>query len=239
VPSYTVGYIDVYRNGVRLVSTDFTATTGTTVVLNNACTVGDAVVTESFYVSSVLNAIPATAGAVAGSYLAGGAVTLTTQVTGILPVANGGTGLSAGGPAFSAYRGSSNQNVSTGTWTKAQLNTEDFDTASAFDSTTNYRFTPLIAGYYQINGSISPDSTSAFGNGVQAAIYKNGTLYRVGSSYNISATLASTPTVTTVVYLNGSTDYVELYGYFVGGSGMQFATTNNSTSLSGCLVRAA
>jgi len=57
VPSYTVGYIDVYRNGVRLVSTDFVATTGTTVVLNNACTVGDAVVTESFLVSSVLNAI--------------------------------------------------------------------------------------------------------------------------------------------------------------------------------------
>jgi len=69
VPSYTVGYIDVYRNGVRLVSTDFTATTGTTVVLNNACTVGDSVVTESFYVSSVLNAIPATAGSVSDSYI--------------------------------------------------------------------------------------------------------------------------------------------------------------------------
>jgi hypothetical protein len=69
VPSYTVGYIDVYRNGVRLVSTDFTATTGTTVVLNNACTSGDSVVTESFYVSSVLNAIPATAGSVSDSYI--------------------------------------------------------------------------------------------------------------------------------------------------------------------------
>jgi hypothetical protein len=69
VPSYTVGYIDVYRNGVRLVSTDFTATTGTTVVLANACTVGDAVVTESFLVSSVLNAIPATAGSVSDSYI--------------------------------------------------------------------------------------------------------------------------------------------------------------------------
>ena len=69
VPSYTVGYIDVYRNGVRLVSTDYTATTGTTVVLNNACTVGDSVVTESFLVSSVLNAIPATAGSVSDSYI--------------------------------------------------------------------------------------------------------------------------------------------------------------------------
>ena len=69
VPSYTVGYIDVYRNGVRLVSTDYTATTGTTVVLNNACTVGDSVVTESFLVSSVLNAIPASAGSVSDSYI--------------------------------------------------------------------------------------------------------------------------------------------------------------------------
>jgi len=85
VPSYTVGYIDVYRNGVRLVSTDYTATTGTTVVLANACTVGDAVVTESFLVSSVLNAIPATAGAIS--------LTSATYLSGILPVAYGGTGL--------------------------------------------------------------------------------------------------------------------------------------------------
>ena len=87
VPSYTVGYIDVYRNGVRLVNngTDFVATTGTTVVLNNACTVGDSVVTESFLVSSVLNAIPATAGAVS--------LTSATYLSGILPVAYGGTGV--------------------------------------------------------------------------------------------------------------------------------------------------
>ena len=91
VPSYTVGYIDVYRNGVRLVSTDFTATTGTTVVLANACTSGDAVVTESFYVSSVLNAIPATAGSVAASYLAGGAARSNWGAGGVLQVVQGTT----------------------------------------------------------------------------------------------------------------------------------------------------
>ena len=69
IPSYTVGYVDVYRNGVYLPSADYTATTGTTVVLTNACTVGDSVVTISFYVSSVLNAIPATAGSVSDSYI--------------------------------------------------------------------------------------------------------------------------------------------------------------------------
>jgi hypothetical protein len=71
----------VYRNGVRLVSTDYTATTGTTVVLNNACTVGDAVVTESFYVSSVLNAIPATANSVARTYMPVGSVLQVVSTT--------------------------------------------------------------------------------------------------------------------------------------------------------------
>ena len=82
VPSYTVGYIDVYRNGVRLGSADYTATSGTTVVLANACTVGDLVVTESFYVSSVLNAIPATAGSVGTSYLVDGSVTAAKLASG-------------------------------------------------------------------------------------------------------------------------------------------------------------
>jgi len=75
VPSYTVGYIDVYRNGVLLGSADYTATSGTTVVLNNGCTAGDLVETISFFVSSVLNAIPAVANAVTTSYINNGAVT--------------------------------------------------------------------------------------------------------------------------------------------------------------------
>ena len=74
-PSYTVGYINVYRNGVRLNSADYTATNGTTVVLTSGATAGDTVTTESFYVSSVLNAIPAVAGAVTDTYINSGAVT--------------------------------------------------------------------------------------------------------------------------------------------------------------------
>ena len=81
-PSYTVGFINVYRNGVLLGSADFTATTGTTVVLAVGALVGDLVTTESFYVSSVLNAIPATAGAVNSTYIANGAVGSTQIATG-------------------------------------------------------------------------------------------------------------------------------------------------------------
>lgn len=60
VPSYTMGYINVYRNGARLGAADFTATSGVTVVLASGASAGDLVTTESFYVSSVLNAIPGT-----------------------------------------------------------------------------------------------------------------------------------------------------------------------------------
>ena len=71
VPSYTVGFIDVYRNGVLLGSADYTATSGTTVVLASACLAGEFVEVISFQVSSVLNAIPATTGAVNSGYIAG------------------------------------------------------------------------------------------------------------------------------------------------------------------------
>ena len=73
--SYTVGFIDVYRNGTRLGAADFTATNGTTVVLATGASSGDLVTTESFLVSSVVNAIPATTGAVISSYLLDGSVT--------------------------------------------------------------------------------------------------------------------------------------------------------------------
>jgi hypothetical protein len=56
-------------------SADYTASNGTTVVLATGATAGDLITTESFYVSSVLNAIPATAGAVTNAYLQSGAVT--------------------------------------------------------------------------------------------------------------------------------------------------------------------
>jgi hypothetical protein len=72
VPSYTVGFIDVYRNGALLGSADFTATNGTTVVLANPASSGDLVETISFFVSSVLNAIPNTAGSVISSNIQSG-----------------------------------------------------------------------------------------------------------------------------------------------------------------------
>jgi hypothetical protein len=77
------------------------------------------------------------------------------------------------GPAFSAYQ-SSGQVIGASVATKIQFQTEVFDTAAAFDSTTNYRFTPLVAGYYQATGGIY---FGAGAQGNQLYIYKNGSNY--------------------------------------------------------------
>jgi hypothetical protein len=81
-PSYTVGFINVYRNGVLLGSADYTASNGTTVVLATGATAGDLVTVESFQISSVANAIQNTAGSVSGTNIATGAVTPAKLSTG-------------------------------------------------------------------------------------------------------------------------------------------------------------
>ncbi len=82
-PSYTVGYINVYRNGVLLGSADYTATNGTTVVLATGATAGDIVTVESFRVESVLNAISNSAGSVGTSNLADSSVTTAKIASGV------------------------------------------------------------------------------------------------------------------------------------------------------------
>lgn len=219
-PSYTVGYIDVYRNGARLGAADYTATTGTTVVLASGASAGDLVVTESFYVSSVLNAIPATAGAVNSTYLVDGGVTQAKL----------GAGVAGNGPAFSAYMGTG-QTLSATTYTKLQINTKEFDTDNSYDETTNYRFQPNIGGYYLISGKLDYSAAAAAQSIV--AIYKNGTAFKRGTFTNS----CNAAVVSALVYMNGSSDYVELYGYV--GTGLTLNAGVSYTYFQGALVRAA
>lgn len=229
VPSYTVGYIDVYRNGVLLGSADFTATNGTTVVLAAGASAGDLIETVSFFVSSVVNAIPAVAGAVNSTYLNTGAVTQSKVATGVA-----GTG-----PAFRAYRNSDQTGVSSATLTKIQFNLESFDTANCYDSTTNYRFTPNVAGYYQVNFVAYPIGTSASATAV--ILYKNGSQYQYGG-YISGAVGNFISGGSALVYMNGSTDYLEVYGITTVSSGtVTFSSggTDYLQSFSAALVRAA
>ena len=50
--SYTVGFLDVFVNGVKLSTSEFTATNGSSVVLAVGCFVGDIVELISYYTVS-------------------------------------------------------------------------------------------------------------------------------------------------------------------------------------------
>ena len=145
--------------------------------------------------------------------------------------------LAGNGPAFHAY-GSTATSVSINTWTKITLDAENYDTASCFDSTTNYRFTPNVAGYYQFSFLLTHPSGSLSTNWIPT-LYKNGTEFLRGTS---PASFTFACGGSGLIFLNGSTDYVELYTYqaylnpaTIGGG----AGASAQTFLTGFLARQA
>jgi len=128
------------------------------------------------------------------------------------------------GPAFSAYK-STTQSLSSATFTKLTFDTEEFDTNNNFASS---RFTPTVAGYYQITGALN----NSTGTQTLTYIYKNGSQFKQGINGNLFSSNQSS-----LIYLNGSTDYVELYGYF--GTGTSTGSGAEQTYFQGVLVRAA
>ena len=133
------------------------------------------------------------------------------------------------GPAF---RATSNTNTSVPgvTFTKVNLGSEIFDTNSNF---TSSRFTPTVAGYYLITGGVAISSSTPVG--LLSVIFKNGIIYSYGSGQVRANALRSS--ITDIVEMNGSTDYIELYCYHeTSGS---FNTEIGSCFLSGCLIRSA
>jgi hypothetical protein len=163
----------------------------------------------------------------------GGSVTINEPTTAsnftqTLPAATGTVMVSGNMPAFAATK-SSEQSVSASTITKVTFDGETFDTNNNFASST---FTPTVAGYYLITGSISIYGTSQIN--CRVAIYKNGSQF-LASEYALSN---GNPTVAAVIYFNGTTDNVELYGRSGGGSGNIFGA-QSYTYFTGCLMRAA
>ena len=134
-------------------------------------------------------------------------------------------------PAFSAYQ-STAQTLSSVTVTKIQFQTKEFDTNNNFDNITNYRFTPTVAGYYYVSGSVSIASSATV---ILVYIYKNGSLFRIVTNSNTSS--ISTGSGSSLIYMNGSTDYLELYAYVV--TGQSLAASPASTYFQAFLARTA
>jgi hypothetical protein len=208
VPSYTVGYIDVYRNGVRLGTADYTATSGTTVVLANAATIGDLVTTESFYVSSVLNAIPATGGSINTIYLDAG----NANGTGALLTPSGTTAQRPASPIVGMQRwnttiGGMEVYIGTGS------------TGWQTIASTAYSVDYLIAA----GGGGGGGFNSGAGGGAGGLITASGLSLSPGTSYTVTIGAGGTSTPT-----NGTNS--SFSGYVAIGGGLGASNSGGPTS---------
>lgn len=174
------------------------------------------------------SAIAVTGGTIAGATITGGSVSGITD----LAIADGGTGASTAaaartnldvaqiGPTFSASL-TANQALVSGVSAVVLYQTEDFDTGSYYDPATG-RFTPLVAGYYQVNAGVLMDGN---GNNIaiaQAAVFKNGVEWARGAQIVIAAASLCVffdSTVACVVFLNGTTDFIDFRANCTTGAG--------------------
>ena len=173
----------------------------------------------------------------------GGQITIqepatASNFTQTLPAATGDVMVSGNMPAFSAYAASA-QSYANNSTTKVAFDTKTFDTANCFN-TTNYRYTPNVAGYYlfSFNTGFAGPGTYTGSLAMVHNLYKNGGNIEQLAVFSASSGYPQLNT-TKLLYMNGTTDYVELYIYTnaIGGATLQGGSSFNH--FEGTLVRAA
>ena len=179
---------------------------------------------------SVTLDVPATAGTFTATVPANTGTLVTTGSTAAVTQGMLASGVAGNGPAFSAI--GSTTSIPNTTFTKLIFTTENFDTANAFDMAVG-RFTPQVAGYYQFNFVLDTNQGSG---GLFLDIRKNVTRFGISSATPHIPGIGNVCAGSALVFLNGTTDYVELFGYQNSGS---TSTAAGSTSVSGFLARAA
>jgi hypothetical protein len=171
-----------------------------------------------------------------GDYMSG--VSASTGITVSHTPGEGSTATISltGGPAFSAYPGTSQTISSGGTLVKVLFETEEFDTGSCFSSS---RFTPTVAGYYQINSTVRFDGGGPGTGECMIVIFKNGGEAKRG--WNSSGTSFANDffsmSVSGLIYCNGTTDYIEIYAQQVSGGNRTTSPYFNISYFQGYLAR--
>jgi len=182
-------------------------------------TSGDTITVPSgatFAVSGTMNASSITAGTIATARLGSGTASSSTVLYGdqTYKAEPGG----ANTPSFFAYL-SADQTLSDGVATKIEIDTEIYDTDSDYDNSTNYRFTPTTAGKYLTFGSLNLFCDSSNLKVAMIMFYKNGALlYETHDNYAANYLRGTSQTQTIILDMNGSSDYVEIYGKIEGST---------------------
>lgn len=227
------------NNRTKLQTTTTNATTNVYVVPNGSSTSAGVSVANNSSLTNASKIVMATNGSTdtqiisgvngSGTYLPMSFYTNNTLAMQITTAGNIVVAATAA-PAFSAYQTAAQTGISAGTLTKVTFDTEEFDTNNNFASS---RFTPTVAGYYQLSGGVQTGGAATI---MIVELWKNGSVYKRFNNSNSSS--VSQLAGSSLIYLNGSTDYAELYLYI--GTGTSTDNTNQSrTWFNGCMVRSA
>jgi hypothetical protein len=120
-------------------------------------------------------------------------------------------------PNFRAFL-SASQTLTSAVPARINFNVEDFDSSGAYDNVTNFRFTPLKAGKYNVRVHLFIAAQGTLLGSCLAAIYKNGTeigraRWLVPDATNL---WSHTIEISLLVQMNGTTDYLEGWGLATG-----------------------
>ena len=126
-------------------------------------------------------------------------------------IANSGTATGFSSSAIVVAHMSVSQTLAKNVSEKVDFDTELYDTNGEY-STVDMRFTPTTAGYYFVSMTLVKGNGETQINTFFPKFYKNGAAYFASSnylSYDYYQMERTTPTLSTIIYCNGSTDYVE------------------------------
>ena len=122
-------------------------------------------------------------------------------------------------PAFRVHRNGSDQTgIATATHTRIAFTTAAIDTHTYFDVTTNYRYTPKIAGVYFFAVRAMWNYAFAAVNTHIIQVYQNGNTAAVGQTVYSAGGTGPTMYADTILTMNGSTDYVDFFCFQDSGS---------------------
>ena len=161
--------------------------------------------------------------------------------TGPLTVQQNGVTLGTYGniPAFSVCN-SATQSITNNTFTKVTLDSKNFDTNNNFASN---RFTPTVAGYYLLQANAGITGSGSVTQYVLQLSKNGNTVAPRFVDMNPSASFTANSWInlgnSVLLYMNGTTDYVELYVYSYGAGVTVGTGAANSAVFTGFLVKAA
>ena len=214
--------IALFINFVRQEPTAAYTASGTTLTLTSATASTDDM--YCVYLGKAVQTVNPPSGSVGSSQVAASIITGQTALTSEpsstdeLLISVAGTlkridySLISNRPAFEAHL-SANQSLTDNTKAKIEFDTEVFDTDGCYDNSTNYRFTPTVAGKYLITVQVNYDSNAASNlANTFTYIHKNTSIYKavnVAPNDNFQGT--GFTSLSAIIDMNGSSDYVEAY----------------------------